>query len=124
MRIAEYKQIDTKIVEKAIIIPAQYDEEGNVTVEEHTETVRKEIPVMGMVYRDAAPEEEAQMQTDIPIEEQIVQLKEQLSATDYKAIKYAEGWLTDGEYAPIKAEREKIRQEIRDFETSLMARGE
>ena len=116
MRIAEYKQIDTKIVEKTIIIPAQYDEEGNVAVEEHTETLQKEIPVMGMVYRDATPEEIVGMQTEIPIEEQIAQLKEQLSATDYKAIKYAEGWISEEEYTPIKAERESIRKQIRELE--------
>ena len=30
---------------------------------------------------------------------QINELKEKLSETDYKAIKYAEGWYTDDEYA-------------------------
>lgn len=68
-----------------------------------------------IIYRDATPEE-VKMQTDIPIEEQIMQLKEQLAATDYKAIKYAEGWLSDDEYAPFKAERERIREMIRELE--------
>lgn len=49
-------------------------------------------------------------------EELIEQYKAELSATDYKAIKYAEGWLTDEEYAPIKTERESIRQQIRELE--------
>lgn len=116
MRTAEYKQIGTKIIDEKIIVPAQYDEEGNVTVEEHTEIIQKEVPVMGMVYRDATPEEEAEMHFEIPVEEQIEQLKVQLSMTDYKAIKFAEGWLTEEEYAPIKAEREAIREQIRALE--------
>lgn len=118
MRTAEYNQIDTRIVYTEVVVPAQYDDDGNIISEERIETIQKEVPVMGMVYRDATPEEEAEMQIDIPIKEQIAQLKEQLSATDYKAIKYAEGWLTDEEYAPIKAERERIRNEIRELEIS------
>lgn len=62
MRIAKYKQVDTKIVEEPIIIPAQYDEEGNAIIEKHVEIVKKEVPVMGMVYRDATTEEIAEME--------------------------------------------------------------
>lgn len=116
MRTAEYKQIGTKIIDEKIIVPVQHDEEGNIIVEEHTEIIQKEVPVMGMVYRDATPEEEAQLHIEIPVEEQIEQLKTQLSMTDYKAIKFAEGWLTEEEYAPIKAEREAIREQIRALE--------
>ena len=47
---------------------------------------------------------------------QIDILKHKLSATDYKAIKYSEGWLTEEEYAPIKAERQAIREEINRLE--------
>lgn len=36
------------------------------------------------------------------VEEQIAELKQKLSDTDYQAIKYAEGWLTEEEYEPIK----------------------
>lgn len=43
-------------------------------------------------------------------------LKRQLAATDYKAIKWAEGWLTDEEYAPVKAERQALRDEINALE--------
>lgn len=45
--------------------------------------------------------------------ERVTRLREQLAATDYEAIKYAEGWFTEEEYAPIKAERESLRQQIR-----------
>ena len=50
---------------------------------------------------------------------QIIALKQQLQSTDYKAIKYAEGWLSEEEFAPIKAERQAIREEINRLETEL-----
>ena len=50
---------------------------------------------------------------------QIISLKQQLQSTDYKAIKYAEGWLTEEEFAPIKAERQAIRDEINRLEAEL-----
>ena len=62
MRIAEYKQIRTKTEEYTVTIPAEYDEEGNVTVKEHEETRTREVSVMGMVYRDMTPEEIAEME--------------------------------------------------------------
>lgn len=49
----------------------------------------------------------------------ILDLKNQLQQTDYKAIKYAEGWLTDEEYAEVKAERQRIRDEINLLEKEL-----
>ena len=51
-------------------------------------------------------------------EEQIAPLKAQLTATDYKAMKFAEGWLTAEEYAPIKAERQVLRDEINRLEAT------
>lgn len=52
----------------------------------------------------------------IPPEAEIEQLKQQLSETDYKAIKYAEGWYSYEEYAPIKAERQALRERINELE--------
>ena len=43
----------------------------------------------------------------------------QLKATDYKALKYAEGALTEAEYAPIKAQRQAWRTEINRLKTEL-----
>ena len=62
MRIAEYKQIDTKTEEYTVTIPPEYDEEGNLVSEEHEETKIREIPVMSMIYRDMTPEEIAEME--------------------------------------------------------------
>lgn len=50
------------------------------------------------------------------VEERIAALKAQLEATDYQAIKYAEGWLTAEEYAPVKAKRQAWRDEINELE--------
>ena len=52
--------------------------------------------------------------------QQIAELKAQLSATDYKALKFMEGWLTDEEYAPIRAERQSIRDKINRLEAALL----
>lgn len=61
-RIAEYKQIDERVEEYTVTIPAEHDEQGNVTVEEHEEIRTRTVPVMGMVYRDMSEEEIADMQ--------------------------------------------------------------
>ena len=53
---------------------------------------------------------------ELTVEEQIAELKAQLAETDYKAIKYAEGWITEEEYAPIRAERQAIRDQINSLE--------
>lgn len=57
MRIAEYKKIGIKTEEYKIIVPAEYDEKGNITSIEHEETRTKEVPVMGLVYRDMTNDE-------------------------------------------------------------------
>ena len=50
------------------------------------------------------------------VEDKINALKQELARTDYKALKYAEGWFTEEEYAPIKAMREELREKIRILE--------
>ena len=50
---------------------------------------------------------------------QIINLKKQLSETDYKAIKYAEGILSEEEYAEDKAKRAEWRAEINRLEAEL-----
>ena len=46
----------------------------------------------------------------------IERLKDALHATDYKAIKHSEGWLTDEQYSECKAERQALRDEINRIE--------
>lgn len=57
MKTAEYKQTGTKTEEYTVTIPPEYDDEGNLISEEHEETRTREVPVMGMVYRDMTNDE-------------------------------------------------------------------
>lgn len=88
MKISEYTTIDVKTVETIILVPDEYDENGNITIPEHEESVLLETPVMGMVTRDMTPEEEQAYlaeQANIPVpeptpEERIAELESALSA--------------------------------------------
>lgn len=53
------------------------------------------------------------------INREISELKKNLFDTDYKAIKYSEGLLTDKEYAEVKAQRQAWRDEINRLEEKL-----
>ena len=55
----------------------------------------------------------------LPITLRIGILKCKLKDSDYKAIKYAEGVFTEEEYAPIRAERQALRDEINKLELEL-----
>ena len=46
-------------------------------------------------------------------------LKSQLTATDYKALKFSDGALTEEEYAPIRAQRQVWRDQINALEARL-----
>ena len=72
MRIAEYKQIGTREEIRTRVIPATYDDEGILLTKETTEEHTVEIPIMGMVYRDATPEEISEFerqQAELPEQE-------------------------------------------------------
>ena len=47
---------------------------------------------------------------------QINELKSMLTETDYKAIKYAEGLITEDDYSPIRSQRQGYRDEINRLE--------
>ena len=49
-------------------------------------------------------------------QQRIAELKQMLTNTDYEAIKYAEGVMTEAEYSPYKADRQKWRAEINELE--------
>ena len=69
------------------------------------------------IYRDATPEEMKALALT-PTEE-IEQCKAQLSATDYQAIKHSEGLISEEDYAPIKAQRQALRDQINALEDRL-----
>lgn len=70
-----------------------------------------------VITRDMTAEEElAELEKANTPGAQIEALKQQLSATDYKAIKYAEGLISAEEYADTKAQRQAWRDEINRLE--------
>ena len=72
-------------------------------------TIKRRTPTVEEVKADEAA----------AINKEISELKKKLFDTDYKAIKYSEGWLTDEEYAGAKAQREEWRKRINELEASL-----
>ena len=69
--------------------------------------------INGWTYRkDVCPMKTQEMIDRENAIQEITQLKKQLSDTDYKAIKYAEGQLTEEEYAPTRSQRASWRARI------------
>lgn len=62
MKIGEYKQVSTKTVQRVVDHAAVYGDDGNIIANAWSETVDVEVPVMGMVYRDATQEEIEEME--------------------------------------------------------------
>lgn len=59
---------------------------------------------------------EYQKNDEVSVEIQILELKQNLAETDYKAIKYAEGLIGEAEYAEIKSIRQQWRDKINELE--------
>lgn len=59
------------------------------------------------------------MQDKTTIGQQIIQCLEDLRSTDYMAIKYAEGELSESDYAPIREKRRTCRELINKLEQEL-----
>ena len=72
-------------------------------------TIKRRTPTIEELHNDDIQD----------IHREINELKKRLFDTDYKAIKYSEGWLTDEEYAEVKAQREEWRKRINELEASL-----
>lgn len=72
-------------------------------------TIKRRTPTIEELHNDDIQD----------INREISELKKKLFDTDYKAIKYSEGWLTDKEYAETKAQREEWRKCINKLEASL-----
>ena len=49
----------------------------------------------------------------------IAELKALLQATDYQAIKYAEGFISEADYLPIKQVRQSYRNKINELEAQI-----
>ena len=62
MKINDLVKVGERTEQRVIHHAAEYDDEGNIIAEAWDETVEVQVPVMGMVYRNATPEEEAEFE--------------------------------------------------------------
>ena len=85
------------------------DKYSYYAVENGKFTIKRRTPTIEELHNDDIQD----------INREINVLKKRLFDTDYKAIKYSEGWLTDEEYAEAKAQREEWRKRINELEASL-----
>ena len=68
-------------------------------------------------------EQQLQRQAEIDeVQRKISEAKAKLVETDYQAIKYAEGFISEADYAPIKAQRQAWRDEINALEAELASK--
>lgn len=58
------------------------------------------------------------------IESEIAGLKQLLTGTDYKALKFAEGEISEKDYAETKQQRQSLRDKINELESELESIGE
>lgn len=77
--------------------------------------------VNGWTYRkELCPHKTQEMIDRENAIQEITQLKKSLSDTDYKAIKFAEGQISEEEYASVRAERQGYRNRINELEALLL----
>ena len=72
-----------------------------------------------VIKRRTPSEAETKADTIASINQQIRELQDKLSATDYQALKYSEGWITEKDYAEIKANRQSWRDAINQLQAQL-----
>ena len=76
--------------------------------------------INGWTYlKDKCPHKTQEMIDRENAIQEISQLKKQLSDTDYKAIKYAEGQISESEYSAIRELRQGYRDRINELEALL-----
>ena len=76
--------------------------------------------VNGWVYlKGYAPQKTESMILIEQYQSEIIELKKYLSDTDYKAIKYAEGEITESDYQEVKAQRHDARVRINELESLI-----
>lgn len=123
--IAEYKKIDERIEEYTVLIPAKYDENGKILVEEHEETHTNVIPIMDMVYRNMTAEEAEYIKASEPTAEQKAKAELAKTIREKKALlnKYREDveqvdlfGMERADYAEKKELCKQLVYELRELE--------
>lgn len=72
-----------------------------------------------VIKRRTPSEAETKADTIASINQQIRELQGKLAATDYQALKYSEGWITEKDYTEIKANRQSWRDAINQLQAQL-----
>lgn len=72
-----------------------------------------------VIKRRTPSEAETKADSIASINQQIRELQGKLSATDYQALKYSEGWITEKDYTEIKANRQSWRDTINQLQAQL-----
>lgn len=72
-----------------------------------------------VIKRRTPSEAETKADAIFSINQQIRELQGKLAATDYQALKYSEGWITEEEYKEIKANRQSWRDAINQLQAQL-----
>lgn len=72
-----------------------------------------------VIKRRTPSEAETKADTIASINQQIRELQGKLAATDYQALKYSEGWITEEDYTEIKANRQSWRDTINQLQAQL-----
>ena len=72
-----------------------------------------------VIKRRTPSEAETKADSIASINQQIRELQGKLSATDYQALKYSEGWTTEKDYTEIKANRQSWRDAINQLQAQL-----
>lgn len=114
--VAHHERVLPQNAEWHYEVVANYSNGGKV--------VEKVIDKPAVMPRDPYDEYE-DIQVYIPYTEaelaeiEMFELKQKLYDTDYQAIKYAEGFLTEEEYAEMKAQRQAWRERINELEAVI-----
>ena len=72
-----------------------------------------------VIKRRTPSEAETKADSIASINQQIRELQSKLSATDYQALKYSEGWITEKDYTEIRANRQSWRDTINQLQAQL-----
>ena len=72
-----------------------------------------------VIKRRTPSEAETKANSIASINQQIRELQGKLAATDYQALKYSEGWITEKDYTEIKANRQSWRDTINQLQAQL-----
>lgn len=112
--------IEDRIIVKTIPEQPEIAEQYHYEYKEYANGGRDRIKVVDIEKVPYRPErhEYEDIKVYVPYSNQqlIKILKEKLRKTDYQAIKHFEGYLTNYEYEPIKAQRQAWRDEINELE--------